>query len=56
MQELVKHFPAGVDYQIIYDLTVFISKSIHEVVITIFVAILLVLGLVFYFSGTGERR
>src|SRR5579864_1249375 len=49
MKELVKDFPAGVDYQIIYDPTVFISKSIHEVVITILVAILLVLGVVFLF-------
>jgi len=49
MKDLVKDFPAGVDYQIIYDPTVFISKSIHEVVITIVVAILLVLGVVFLF-------
>ena len=49
MRELVKDFPAGVDYQIVYDPTVFISKSIHEVVITIFAAILLVLGVVFLF-------
>lgn len=49
IKELAKDFPAGVDYQIIYDPTVFISKSIHEVVVTIFVAILLVLGVVFLF-------
>lgn len=49
MKELAKDFPAGVDYQIIYNPTIFISKSIHEVVITIFVAILLVLGVVFVF-------
>jgi hydrophobe/amphiphile efflux-1 (HAE1) family protein len=49
MKELAKDFPAGVDYQIIYNPTVFISKSIHEVVITIFVAVLLVLGVVFLF-------
>ena len=49
MKELAKDFPAGVDYQIIYNPTIFISKSIHEVVITIFVAILLVLGVVFLF-------
>src|SRR5262249_40557951 len=34
---------------IIYDPTVFITKSIHEVVVTIFVAILLVVGVVFLF-------
>lgn len=49
MKELAKDFPAGVDYQIIYDPTIFISKSVHEVVITIFVAILLVLVVVFLF-------
>jgi len=49
MKELAKDFPAGADYQIIYNPTIFISKSIHEVVITIFVAILLVLGVVFLF-------
>src|SRR5260370_39518017 len=49
MKELAKEFPAGVDYQIIYDPTVFISKSIHEVVITILVAILLGLGVWFLF-------
>jgi hydrophobe/amphiphile efflux-1 (HAE1) family protein len=49
MQELKKDFPPGVDSIIIYDPTVFISKSIHEVVVTIFVAILLVVGVVFLF-------
>jgi hydrophobe/amphiphile efflux-1 (HAE1) family protein len=49
MQELKKDFPAGVDSTIIYDPTIFITKSIHEVVVTIFVAILLVVGVVFLF-------
>jgi hydrophobe/amphiphile efflux-1 (HAE1) family protein len=49
MEELKKDFPAGVDSTIIYDPTVFITKSIHEVVVTIFVAILLVVGVVFLF-------
>src|SRR5262245_27180829 len=39
----------GVDAAIIYDPNVFIAKSIHEVVVTIFVAILLVVGVVFLF-------
>jgi hydrophobe/amphiphile efflux-1 (HAE1) family protein len=47
--ELKKDFPPGVDSIIIYDPTVFITNSIHEVVITIFVAILLVVGVVFMF-------
>src|SRR5215470_6234084 len=49
MKELKKEFPQGVDYKIIYDPTTFIAKSVREVVITIFVAILLVLGVVFLF-------
>ena len=49
MRDLKKEFPPSVDYKIIYHPTIFISKSVHEVVITIFVAILLVLGVVFLF-------
>lgn len=49
MKDLKKEFPQGVDYKIIYDPTTFIAKSIREVVITILVAILLVLGVVFLF-------
>jgi multidrug efflux pump len=49
MQELKKDFPPGVDSIIVYDPTVFIGKSIHEVIVTIFVAILLVVGVVFAF-------
>ena len=49
VQELKKNFPPGVDAIIIYDPTVFIGKSIHEVIVTIFVAILLVVGVVFLF-------
>src|SRR2546429_50781 len=49
MQELKKDFPPGVDSAIIYDPTIFIAKSVHEVIITIVVAILLVVGVVFLF-------
>src|SRR6201981_343213 len=49
MKDLKKEFPQGVDYKIIYDPTIFIAKSVREVVITIFIAILLVLGVVFLF-------
>jgi hydrophobe/amphiphile efflux-1 (HAE1) family protein len=52
MQELKKEFPAGVDYMIIYDPTTFITKSVNEVVTTIFVAILLVVAVVFLFLQT----
>ena len=49
VQELKKDFPAGVDSIIIYDPTIFIAKSVNEVILTIFVAILLVVGVVFVF-------
>ena len=49
VEQLKKDFPPGVDATIIYDPNIFISKSIKEVVITIFVAILLVVGVVFVF-------
>src|SRR5215468_4055767 len=49
MQELKKDFSPGVDSIIIYNPTVFIAKSIHEVIVTIFVAILLVVGVVYLF-------
>src|SRR5262249_17963710 len=49
MQDLKKDFPAGVDSTIIYDPTTFIARSIREVIKTIFVAILLVVGVVFLF-------
>ena len=52
MEELKKDFPPGVDATIVYDPNVFIAKSIKEVVVTIFVAILLVVGVVFLFLQT----
>jgi multidrug efflux pump subunit AcrB len=52
MQRLKKDFPPGVDDIVIYDPTIFVGKSVHEVVTTIFVAILLVVGVVFLFLQT----
>jgi hydrophobe/amphiphile efflux-1 (HAE1) family protein len=49
IEELKKDFPPGVDATVIYDPNIFIAKSINEVVVTIFVAILLVVGVVFLF-------
>jgi HAE1 family hydrophobic/amphiphilic exporter-1 len=48
-ERLSKEFPPGVAYKIIYDPTVFVGKSVHEVIVTIFVAILLVVCVVFLF-------
>jgi multidrug efflux pump len=52
MRELAKDFPQGVAYIIVYDPTIFISKSVNEVIVTIFVAIALVVGVVFLFLQT----
>ena len=52
MQDLKKDFPPGLDSIVIYDPTIFVAKSVREVVSTIFVAILLVVGVVFLFLQT----
>src|ERR1700733_1870245 len=49
METLSKEFPPGVAYKVIYDPTIFVSKSVDEVIKTIFIAILLVVGVVFLF-------
>jgi hydrophobe/amphiphile efflux-1 (HAE1) family protein len=49
MQTLGKDFPPGLAYTIIYDPTIFVGKSVDEVIKTIFIAILLVVGVVFLF-------
>jgi hydrophobe/amphiphile efflux-1 (HAE1) family protein len=49
METLVKDFPPGLSYKVIYDPTIFVGKSVDEVIKTIFVAILLVVGVVFLF-------
>ena len=49
METLAKEFPPGVRYKVIYDPTTFVAKSVDEVITTIFVAILLVVGVVFLF-------
>jgi len=49
MKGLKNDFSPGVAYKVVYDPTTFISKSVHEVIVTIFVAILLVVGVVFIF-------
>ncbi|MEJ0020038.1 MAG: multidrug efflux RND transporter permease subunit [Acetobacteraceae bacterium] len=51
-EELKKEFPPGVDYMIIYDPTIFVAKSVHEVVTTIFIAVILVVGVVILFLQT----
>ncbi|MBE7210567.1 MAG: efflux RND transporter permease subunit [Gluconacetobacter diazotrophicus] len=52
METMKQQFPSGLDYRIVYDPTVFVSKSVHEVIQTIFIAILLVVGVVILFLQT----
>lgn len=47
MQELSKNFPEGLNYEIPFDITSYISQSIHEVYKTLFEALLLVILVVF---------
>ena len=52
MERLKKAFPAGVDYKIVYDPTIFVRHSIRAVVETLFEAILLVVIVVIIFLQT----
>ena len=49
MRELKEKFPAGVDYAIYYDTTVFVNESIHEVYKTLLEAFILVFLVVLVF-------
>jgi HAE1 family hydrophobic/amphiphilic exporter-1 len=49
MQDLEKFFPPDLKYSINYDTTQFVRRSIKEVVFTLFVAVALVIGVVFLF-------
>ncbi|MHB8897783.1 MAG: efflux RND transporter permease subunit [Thermoguttaceae bacterium] len=49
MDRLQKDFPKGVEYQIVYDTTVFVEESIHEVFKTLYEAIVLVFIVVLVF-------
>ncbi len=49
MEELAQRFPDGLAYRIAYDSTDAITASINEVVITLLVAMLLVVGTVYLF-------
>ena len=47
MDEISKNFPEGISYQIPFDMTTYISESIHHVYRTFFEALLLVILVVF---------
>src|SRR5688572_11959128 len=52
MTELKKNFPAGLDYNIVYDPTIFVRDSIKAVVTTLLEAIVLVVLVVILFLQT----
>lgn len=49
MEEISHNFPEGVKYEIPFDMTTYISESIHEVYKTLFEALVLVIVVVFLF-------
>jgi multidrug efflux pump len=52
MAELKKNFPEGMDYEIVYDPTIFVRSSIEAVVHTLFEALVLVVLVVLLFLQT----
>jgi len=52
MKELSQSFPAGLRYDIVYNPTEFIAESVHEVIKTMFVAVVLVVIVVVLFLQT----
>jgi len=49
MAQLAARFPAGIRWDLPYDTTDFVRESIHEVLITLGIAILLVVVVIFSF-------
>ncbi len=49
MEELAKRFPKGIAYAMHYDTTRFVSAAMHDVVVTLFEALLLVVAVVYIF-------
>ena len=52
MDDLAKAFPPGLAYSVAYDSTLFVKDSIHDVIKTLFEAIILVIIVVFIFLGS----
>ena len=48
MDEISKNFPEGLSYEIPFDMTTYISESIHEVYKTLFEALVLVVLVVLF--------
>ena len=52
LAELATFFPPGIQYSVNFDTTQFVSASIHEVLITLLEAFVLVIAVVFLFLGS----
>lgn len=52
MAELKKGFPPGMEYSIVRDETLFVKESIREVVKAIVLAVILVVGVTYFFLGS----
>src|SRR5262249_2065690 len=46
------HLPQGMEAEIVFDGSIFVNSSIHEVEMTILAALLIVMGVVFVFLGS----
>ena len=53
MEEAKKNFPAGIEYAIPYDATMFVRAAIKDVVLTLGIATSLVILVVFMFLQAG---
>jgi multidrug efflux pump subunit AcrB len=56
MKELKKSFPAGVDYVVPFESISVVKVSVHEVVETLVIALILVIAVVFLFLQSWRRR
>jgi len=52
MDRLAERFPNDLEYKVVYDTTVFVSATIHEVIVTLLEAFALVSIVVFLFLGS----
>ena len=51
MEELSKRFPEGMTYEVVYDSTLFVSASIHEIIVTLAITGVIVILVTYIFLG-----
>lgn len=54
LERLAADMPAGVAYEVTYDTTLFVRESLREIAITVAVATMLVVAIVFLFLGSAR--